>query len=352
MIRLCILQAILVGFFGTTALALSSADIKLVQEKLSDYGAGKADGKMGRKTREAILAYQRDWQITESGKITSDLIAMLKREHPRTKPQWFTVSNQDCEVWNETPRPRGVFTWTGDCVGGKTGGTGKLVWWYVEQGEQKKSTNDGEYKNGKLHGRGVHTFASGDHYDGEWKDDKRHGRGVHTYTNGDRYDGDWKDDKKHGRGVYTWADGERYDGEYKDDKRHGRGSYTFASGDRYDGEWKDDKANGRGVSAFASGGGYNGEYKDDKRHGRGVHTWASGDRYDGEWKDHKQYGRGVYTFANGNSYDGEWKDGKSHGRGTYITASGKRENRRWTNGCSTLNRRNRWIGTTKQACGF
>ena len=39
---------------------------------------------------------------------------------------------------------------------------------------------DGELHDGKLHGRGVYTFA-GVRYDGEWRDDKPNGFG--TYTN-------------------------------------------------------------------------------------------------------------------------------------------------------------------------
>lgn len=46
----------LIAFFAALGLAQSVADIKLVQEKLSAYDAGKVDGVMGAKTRAAILA--------------------------------------------------------------------------------------------------------------------------------------------------------------------------------------------------------------------------------------------------------------------------------------------------------
>ena len=42
---------------------------------------------------------------------------------------------------------------------------------------------------------------------------------MFTYANGEKYDGEWKDGKKHGRGVLTCANGEKYDGEWKDGKR-------------------------------------------------------------------------------------------------------------------------------------
>ena len=69
---------------------------------------------------------------------------------------------------------------------------------------------------------------------GEFKDDKMNGRGLYTWASGDRYEGQWKDDKRNGQGIFTWTDGKRYEGEYKDDKRNGQGIYTWANGNRYE----------------------------------------------------------------------------------------------------------------------
>ena len=44
-------------------------------------------------------------------------------------------------------------------------------------------------------------------YDGEWKDGKKHGRGVFTWADGRKYDGEWKDARSDG--VFTWADGRK-----------------------------------------------------------------------------------------------------------------------------------------------
>jgi hypothetical protein len=84
------------------------------------------------------------------------------------------------------------------------------------------------------------TQASGWTYDGEWKEDKKHGRGVHTWPDGNKYDGEFKDGKLHGRGVWTWADGDKYDGEFKDSKFNGRGVWTWADGWSYWGEFKEE----------------------------------------------------------------------------------------------------------------
>lgn len=35
-----------------------------------------------------------------------------------------------------------------------------------------------------------------------------------TFENKDRYEGDWKDGKMHGRGVYTWENGDMATGNF------------------------------------------------------------------------------------------------------------------------------------------
>ena len=70
---------------------------------------------------------------------------------------------------------------------------------------------EGEWKDGKMHNKGVYYYSNGDKYDGEWRDDKRHGKGVVTYAgpNGtvqEKYEGDWVDGKMHGWGKYFYAD--------------------------------------------------------------------------------------------------------------------------------------------------
>ena len=55
-----------------------------------------------------------------------------------------------------------------------------------------------------------YTYDNGDVYDGELnKDGKRHGTGTYTYASGKEYTGEWKEGLMHGKGVYTFAEGER-----------------------------------------------------------------------------------------------------------------------------------------------
>merc|ERR1712238_475819 len=61
---------------------------------------------------------------------------------------------------------------------------GKGQWFgkftYVDGGDEY----EGEYKVGKIHGKGRYACANGDTYEGEWKDDKMHGKGNYYFTYG------------------------------------------------------------------------------------------------------------------------------------------------------------------------
>lgn len=56
--------------------------------------------------------------------------------------------------------------------------------------------------NGMRSGRGKFYYLDGGVYDGEWKENRMHGRGVLYYANGEpAYDGEWQNDKFQGQGV-------------------------------------------------------------------------------------------------------------------------------------------------------
>ncbi len=119
-------------------------------------------------------------------------------------------------------------------------------------------------------------------YVGVFKDEIFDGKNAEK---GIRYVGEYKNGKWHGQGTHTWADGEKYVGEFRDGKRNGQGTYTFASGDKYVGEYRDGKRNGQGTHTFASGDKYVGENRDGKWHGLGTYTFADGRVKEGVWKN-------------------------------------------------------------------
>ncbi|AVK75186.1 Morn repeat domain containing protein [Pandoravirus quercus] len=98
---------------------------------------------------------------------------------------------------------------------------------------------DGEFTDGRLHGRGSCTYVDGSHYDGEWVRGEKHGHGVMTYAGGHKYEGTWAHNQRDGHGIYTWTDGGVYEGHYCRNRRQGRGTRTYADGSFIAGVWDD-----------------------------------------------------------------------------------------------------------------
>lgn len=213
------------------------------------------------------------------------LLATLPAVAQNVQPGWTADPRTGCRVWNASPQPNETVAWSGACGDGMAQGRGRLEW----------------FENAILT----------EHFEGEYRNGKKHGRGVKVWANGNRHDGEWRDDKRNGRGVLVFGKGSRY------------------NGDRYDGEWRDDN-----------------------QHGRGIYVWASGTRYDGEWRDGNMHGRGVEVWANGDRYDGEWRNDKAHGSGTKTLADGRTYTGTWTNGCFRQGDRWSTAGTTAKECGF
>ena len=53
------------------------------------------------------------------------------------------------------------------------------------------------------------------------------------------YEGQWRQGKKHGKGKLTWPDGKNYEGRFVDDKPHGLGTFVDPQHDNTEtGVWK------------------------------------------------------------------------------------------------------------------
>ena len=65
----------------STAKSTVNATVKSVQQTLADlgYAPGRADGALGDATTRAIMAFQHDRKLAETGRITSELLRELKR---------------------------------------------------------------------------------------------------------------------------------------------------------------------------------------------------------------------------------------------------------------------------------
>lgn len=110
-----------------------------------------------------------------------------------------------------------------------------------------QGTYAGACKDGWAEGTGEARGAA--HYRGEFRAGRMHGKGVKTWPSGDRYEGELIEDRKQGTGMYTWGPrsqwaGQRYTGGYLNDRRHGYGVYEWPNGEKYAGPWENDRITG------------------------------------------------------------------------------------------------------------
>ena len=68
--------------------------------------------------------------------------------------------------------------------------------------------------------------------------DCKNGYGVYKWSDGDKYEGEWKDGKFHGKGNYFYGNGSTFTGVYKHGKKHGEGVFVDAKGKDFEGFWE------------------------------------------------------------------------------------------------------------------
>lgn len=134
-------------------------------------------------------------------------------------------------------------------------GMGKFI--HKSYRSNESYTYEGEFRNGKRHGRGVLIEGHApyeDRYEGEWENDMRDGYGIQVYYYGAVYEGQWKRNKHHGYGVLKEKDGTVYEGEIFDmGMISGRGKITYPNGETYEGDIKGAKRHGHGVMTYQDG---------------------------------------------------------------------------------------------------
>ncbi|PNY04144.1 phosphatidylinositol-4-phosphate 5-kinase [Trifolium pratense] len=182
---------------------------------------------------------------------------------------------------------------------------------------------EGDWVDGKMAGKGLIIFPSGNKYEGEFSGNWYHGKGTHTWKDGRIYIGDWEKNKMNGRGIMKWANGDVFDGCWSNGLRHGNGKFMWSNGRIYEGDWVDGKMTGKGmIISSSSGNKYEGEFFGNFRHGNGTQTWTDGSIYIGNWTEDKMDGKGSMKWANGAAYDGCWSNGHRHGFGVCRFANG------------------------------
>lgn len=204
--------------------------------------------------------------------------------------------------------------------------------WYEDNrhgyGKQitEKSEYEGQWRNDEANGKGIMRFLEDNTiYSGDFKNGKMTGKGLMTSKNGQEvYQGDWLNAEKHGNGKVTLYNSNKeathsYEGEWKHNKRHGEGIYHDNQRKSiYQGQWNNNLRHGEGT--ISSGKNiYQGQWKDNKRSGEGIMEYEDKSIYKGQWKDDKRNGTGEITYSDKAIYNGEWKNNIRHGKGQFIT---------------------------------
>jgi len=154
-----------------------------------------------------------------------------------------------------------------------------------DQGKDKITFTNGMYEgdcvNGTMHGKGKIALTNGDWYQGAFVNGtfaNGNGREVGSSPDGLLeyvYEGDFVNGKKHGKGKYTWSNGDMYEGDFVDGdfatgkgiefverawfEEQGPGSVywsdiaNYFEGCRYEGGFVDGKMQGKGKFIFSDG---------------------------------------------------------------------------------------------------
>uniref|UniRef100_A0A8D0KN05 Alsin Rho guanine nucleotide exchange factor ALS2 n=1 Tax=Salvator merianae TaxID=96440 RepID=A0A8D0KN05_SALMN len=205
---------------------------------------------------------------------------------------------------------------------------------FYKDSRLKDATYDGRWLSGKPHGRGVLKWADGRMYSGMFRNGLEDGHGEYKIPNkilhkSDRYVGYWKEGKMCGQGIYSYATGEVYEGSFQDNMRHGHGllrsgKLTSTSPSMFIGQWVMDKKTGYGVfDDITRGEKYMGMWQDDFCQGNGVVVTQFGLYYEGAFNNNKMMGTGVLLSEDDTVYEGEFSDNWTlNGKGTLTLPNG------------------------------
>ncbi|NXE98982.1 AL2CL protein, partial [Menura novaehollandiae] len=145
------------------------------------------------------------------------------------------------------------------------------------------------------------------------------------------YEGEWHQGKPHGKGTLKWRDGRNHVGDFREGLEHGFGICLVPrrSEDRYDCykcHWYQGKMRGYGICEYGNDMVYKGYFQDNVRQGFGILENFSAEhpfKYTGQWENDRKNGYGVWEDKErGERYIGTWLDDHRHGQGIVVTQSG------------------------------
>lgn len=84
----------------------------------------------------------------------------------------------------------------------------------MEEVRLVKRLPSGLHKLGIIFLIGLYIWKDGERYEGEWKDGKFHGKGIKTLPDGTVFDGEWFEGRPFGSGMCKYPDGAKYTGNW------------------------------------------------------------------------------------------------------------------------------------------
>lgn len=195
---------------------------------------------------------------------------------------------------------------------------------------------NGEFRDGKPHGKGILTDPEAATYTGEITNGKKHGQGCIKYSTGAYLTGSFVDGEQDGLCTVYNPDGSRFSGGYKAGKRQGPGVVSWADGRFEKVEYQEGKANGISTYGDIKGGIWYTMVRDGKAIGNRIQITdgelltevSEGYTWQGGVKNGKPQGYGTAKWpSTGLSYVGFWDGGGAHGWGAFTNKEGDRETR-------------------------
>lgn len=182
-----------------------------------------------------------------------------------------------------------------------------------------------------MHGKGKMIFDYGGSYDGDWKNNKANGYGIHTFYSGETYEGEFVDDMPEGYGVYK-SNSHTYRGHFAKGIKHGTGFLTttcltesgrvFGHGTVF-GDFENDQfVKGTGKRCRVDGNIFeNGDYEKGRLI-KGIRIWPQGHRFEGIYDKKGMLAKGTFEWDDGSKYEGEYENGRRSGFGVYTSPDG------------------------------
>ena len=159
----------------------------------------------------------------------------------------------------------------------------------------------GEVKDGRPNGMGVANYKSGNvvRYVGGFVNGEYSGKGTMFFKEGVFLSGQWRNGKLNGKGSFLSESGILYIGDFVDGVKKGKGILFYKDNGMIMGGFSNDRLNGRAFQIFADGSVVSDvNYIDDKRNGTGYqYEIKTKQLYEGEWRDDKWVQSGPASFS-------------------------------------------------------